>query len=195
MNGNACNGEEGAKRGFRPSFAIYHPNAKCSGCAIKMELHPAHDDTDGSIMLTLANQKTSARPGAFATFDWERRITVKLDFMDLIKMMQVLRGDSETIEDGKGLYHRNADGSSKINLRHIVEGAGGYLLEVYRNESGKPENDRACRLLLTPAEAYGVKLLFEDSIGVICFGLPKVVPHDVSAYRTKVREQRNAAVA
>ena len=27
--------------GFRPRLAIYHANAKGTGCAIKMELHPA----------------------------------------------------------------------------------------------------------------------------------------------------------
>lgn len=34
--------------GFRPRLALYHANAKGTGCAIKMELHPAHGATDGS---------------------------------------------------------------------------------------------------------------------------------------------------
>ena len=44
--------------GFRPRLAIYHANAKGTGCAIKMELHPAVGATDGSIFCTFAAQKT-----------------------------------------------------------------------------------------------------------------------------------------
>ena len=39
-------------------IGIYHANGKGTGCAIKIELHPAHDEVDGSVFIRLALQKT-----------------------------------------------------------------------------------------------------------------------------------------
>ena len=188
-----------ATTGFRPKFAIYHPNTKGTGCALKMSLHPAHDDRDGSIMMTLVPQKTvgdlHGPVKRFPTFDWEHDICVKLDFNDLCKMMQVFRGECESLEDGKGLFHRSPRYATRIVLRHMLEPTAGYSLEVYRNTPGGSEEDRRAHIFLMPWEALGVALAFEHSIGVICFGIPKVVPHDVTAYRQACREARNASAA
>lgn len=63
----------------RPALAFYHANAKGTGCAVKMTLHPATVDasgitTDGYIELTAANQMTVGnRLGpnpTFPKFDW-----------------------------------------------------------------------------------------------------------------------------
>ena len=48
-------------RRFRPKLSLYHANAKGTGGALKLELHPAHDATDGSIMAASACV-TWARP-------------------------------------------------------------------------------------------------------------------------------------
>lgn len=183
----------------RPKFAIFHPNAKGTGCAMTLDLHPAHGQKDGCIMAAFACQKSVGdRSGSvitYPTFDWENRICVKLDFNDLCKMLQVFRGECESIGDGKGLYHRSPKYSTRIVLRHLLEPVQGYSLEVYRNTPGRPDEDRSAHILLTPAEALGLGISFENSIGVICFGIPKVIPHDTSAYEGKVREMRHAASA
>ena len=183
----------------RPKLCIYHPSPNGNGCAVKMELHPAHDDTDGCMMMTFANQKTvGARNGGvskFATFDWENRITVKLDFSDICRMLQVFRGECESIEDGKGLFHHSPKYATKIMLRHMLEPRNGYSVEVYRNSLDKSAPDLHSHIMFTPAEAYGIAMSFESSIGVICFGIPKVIQHDVSAYRSQVRAMRNVSAA
>ena len=104
--------QEGTKRplgSFRPKLAFYHANARGTGGALQLELHPAHDDTDGSIMATFATQLTIGdRLGAvpvYPRFDWEGAITVKLDFTDISKMLQVFRGECEAPEDGRGHFH------------------------------------------------------------------------------------------
>ena len=158
-----------------------------------MELHPAHDDIDGSIMVTFANQiapddAKSDAPGdgyrRFARFDWQNRITIKLDFSDLCRILQVFRGECESIEDGKGLIHSSPGFLTKIQLRHIQEPKHGFMFEVYKNATDK-----------SGAEAYGLAMSFEASIGIICFGIPKVIPHDVSSYRSKMRAMRNGTAA
>jgi len=178
--------------GYRPQFAIYHPNGKGTGCALKMELHPAHGDVDGCIMMCLAQQKTvgdmRGPTRTFPTFDWENRICVKLDFADLCKFLQVFRGECESIEDGKGLYHRSMRYTTRIVFRHLIDPVQGYSLEVYRDTVGRPDESRMAHIVLNSWESLGVGISFENSIGLICFGIPKTVVSE----RAEEAEERNA---
>lgn len=181
---------------FRPKLAFYHATPKGTGCAATLELHPAHDDTDGSIMLCAANQMTIGnRMGpnpTFPRFDWENRICVKLDFNDLCAMLQVLRGECETINGDYGLYHRTAKATTKIQLRHLVDPVSGYSLELYKTPAGGGEETRA-HLLLSPAEALGLCEAIAGAMYLISFGIPMLVPHDTTAYRREAREVRDVA--
>lgn len=163
----------------RPTFTMYHPNGRGTGSAIRMELHPAHDDTAGSIMATIATQLTTGNcTGSmlvYPKFDWKGAITVKLDFTDISKMLQVFRGECESIEDGRGLFHKSTRGTTKITLRHIVEPINGYILEVYRKTSDSEDSN--AHIFLSPYEALGLATAIESSMGVICFGIPMVIPH------------------
>lgn len=183
---------------FRPSLTLYHPNAKGTGCALRMSLHPAHDDVSGCIMLTLANQLTAGDARGpnpvFPRFDWENRMTVKLDFDDITRMLQVFRGECESIADGRGLYHSTSAFTTKILLRHSVEPSAGYSLELYRNSRDGKDESRA-RIFLAPNEALGICCSVESSLGVIAFGIPMLVEHDVSEYRARERNARNATAA
>ncbi len=197
MNGNeridhAAREADGRK--FRPKLTFYHPNAKGTGGALQLELHPAHDDTDGSVWARVANQLTVGDPRgpspAYPRFDWEGAVCVKLDFNDLTKMLQVFRGECETLEEGRGLCHRGVRGVAHIHLRRMTEPRPGYMLEVYR--SGTPgSEDRSGRIFLRPNEALGFGLAIEGSMSVICFGIPFVVPRDATACRAAVKEQRH----
>lgn len=187
-----------AMREYRPNFAIYHPNGKGTGCALRMNLHPAHDRRDGCIMLELAPQRTVGDRRAaipkFPTFDWENRLVVKLGFADLCKMLQVLRGENGALEEGKGLYHRSARYATRIVLRRLTEPIQGYSLEIYRNSADKSDADRNARIVLSPWEALGIALAIEDSIGVVCFGIPKVVARE-SIGEIGNEESRDASAA
>ena len=175
MNETA-NDRASTPRAFRPKLAFYKANAKGSGCAMKMELHPAHGQTDGSIMVTLANQMTIGdRRGpnpTFPHFDWENAICVKLDFSDLSKMLQVFRGECESIEEGRGLVHRSPKGLAYIRLAHLIEPIPGYRLEV-EFFAGSGNSERRT-VMLMPCEALGLAAAIESSLGVICFGIPMV---------------------
>lgn len=169
--------QEGTKRplgSFRPKLAFYHANARGTGGALQLELHPAHDDTDGSIMATFATQLTIGdRLGAvpvYPRFDWEGAITVKLDFTDISKMLQVFRGECESIGDGQGLFHRAGCGQTRITLRHLVEPIVGYSLDLYRTLPGGQET--SSRFFFSPAEALGLTEAVCGSMAVICFGIP-----------------------
>jgi len=199
MNDTTRNADTPAKVGqYRPSLAFYHANARGTGCAMKLSLHPAHDDTDGCIMMTMANQRTigdrvSPNP-VYPTFDWEGRLTVKLDFTDLSRIVQVFHGERESLGDGKGLYHQTARFSTSIVLRHIIEPESCYSFELYRkSKDGKDES--SARIVLSDTEAFGLCRAMENSFGVISFGIPMLVEHDTTAYRREAREARNANAA
>lgn len=183
---------------YRPEMTFYHPNVKGTGCAVSMNLHPAHDDVDGSIMMKVANQASvgdsrGPRP-TFARFDWERAICVKLDFSDLCQVLMVFRGVTEAAGDGRGLYHRSPKAATRIVLRHLVEPVSGYSLELYRTPADGSGESRA-HILLTPAEAHGLCEAIAGSMSVICFGIPTVIAHDTTAYQESVREARHVGAA
>ena len=87
-------GTDVAQPAFRPKLAFYHANSRGTGGAVSMDLHPAHGNKDGCIMMRIANQMTIGnRQGpnpTFPRFDWENAIVVKLGFDDLCQILQDL---------------------------------------------------------------------------------------------------------
>ena len=193
MNGN--NGEDRGQQQaigrYRPNLCLYHANAKGTGSALKMNLHPAHDNTDGSIMLTIANQMTVGNRAAprptFATFDWENAICVKLDFGDLTQLLQVMRGMCESVNDGKGLYHRSHRGATSVRFCHRIDPVPGYLLEVFRKPFDGEEAECRASFVFSSAEALGVCEAVSGAMCIVAFGIPMLVPHDTAAYRNALR--------
>ena len=183
---------------YRPSLAFYRASPKGTGSAVKMNLHPAHDDVDGSIMLTIANQLTVGnRMGpnpTFPTFDWENAITVKLDFNDLTQILQVLRGETESINEGKGLYHRSPRGATGIRFYHLIDPVPGYALDISR-KAGKEGEETRAHFLFGPAEALGICEAIAGAIYIVAFGIPMLVPHDTTAYKATTKAMRHAAAA
>jgi len=199
MNETTTNPKYTNPEEFRTRFAIYHPNAKGTGCALKMELHPAHGNHDGCIMMCLARQKSvgdfRGTVRKFATFDWDNRICVKLDFSDICKMLQVMRGECESLEDGKGLYHRTDKYSTRIVFRHLIEPINGYSLEIYRDTIGKPDETSSAHIILNGWEALGIDMSMENSIGLICFGIPKVMAREAGFDNAAEEDARALAEA
>lgn len=199
MNGETTNMQQGRTTGqYRPSLRFYHPNGKGSGGAVEMNLHPAHDNVGGSIMMKIANQcaigDTRGATPTFARFDWENAICVKLDFNDLCKILQVFRGECETIDGDRGIYHQTSRASTKIQLRHLVEPICGYSLEVYRN-SRQGDCSSHGHIILSHAEALGLSEAIAGSMSVVAFGIPMLVEHDTSAYEAQERRFRDASAA
>lgn len=184
---------------YRPRLALYHTSSKGLGSALKLELHPAHDDTEGSIMLTLSNQMTvgdlrGANP-VYPRFDWENAAHIKLGFNDLCAMLQVFRGEIETVNDGKGFYHNSPTWTTRIGFKHLIEPVSGYSLEVYRTPRNREGEAVRYHFLFSPSEAIGICEAISDSMGIVAFGIPMVIPHDTSAYETKLKEMRKANAA
>lgn len=199
MNANNENTERRTLGQYRPNLCFYHASPKGTGSAVKMNLHPAHDDEDGCVMLTLANQMTVGNPRGevptYSRFDWENSLCVKLDFSDLTQMLQVFRGECESINDGKGLYHRTAKATTGIRLSHMLDPVSGYRLEIYRKGYGEGCNENHGCMLFSNAEALGLCEALAGSLYLVCFGIPMLVPHDTAQYKAAQKAMRNVCAA
>ena len=176
MNANETTTAQPFVRRTRKVF--YHPNGKGTGSALQLELHPAHEDTEGSVFLTMAPQRTigmrTADDTVHPTFDWRNAVCLKLDLMDLAQILQVLRGVQESLADGKGLFHRSSNASAIIKFEHRIEPVPGYLLDV----SKKPLTGDLMRVnfFFRPAEAFACALMIEQALVYVAFGIPTVIP-------------------
>ena len=151
----------------RPAITICHANARGTGTALRLELHPARLDVEGSILATIAPQNTT-KP--VAEFDWENSISVRLGFLELAKILQVFRGQYESIDDGKGLYHRTINGFTVVRLYHRIEPIGGYVLDV----AHKPNDGETVRLVfsMTYDEAFALAESIDHAMLYVAFGVP-----------------------
>ena len=161
----------------RPRLEFYHPNAKGTGCAMAMALRPADSTHSGFIAVSIANQLTvgnsmGANP-TFPTFDWENSVDFVLDFDALCAILQVLRGETESIGDGHGIFHKYKDYCQKIQLRHLIDPVCGYSFGVFETKANGGEEKRV-HMLLSPAESLGICEAIASSMYLITFGKPQL---------------------
>lgn len=152
----------------RPATTMYHANARGTGTALRLELHQARLDVEGSILATIAPQKVQ-QPHV-ASFDWDGAISVRLELLDLAKILQVFRGRYESINDGKGLYHFTTNGCKVVRLEHRIEPVGGYVLSIsYRPYGG----ETVCLVFaMTDDEAFALAEAIDHAMLYVAFGVP-----------------------
>ena len=160
----------------RPCLRFYHPNAKGTGCAMVMKLRPADFTRDGFIVASFANQMTVGNPTddnpTFPKFDWKNKVDVVLGFNDLCAILQVLRGEKESICDGRGIFRKYKECCQRIQLRHVIDPVYGYLFEVFEDTPANRGDGRRMHIFLSPAEALGVCESIAGSMYLIAFGSP-----------------------
>lgn len=149
---------------------MYHPNARGTGSAMKLELAPAKGEIDGSMSVTLAPQVSVGSSVTNPGFDWTKSVSVKLTIFELARFIQVLRGMEESIEDGKGLFHRTTTANIVVKFEHRIEPIPGYLLDV----SEKPYDGDVKRVWfhLRQNEALAILMVIEQSLSMLAFGVP-----------------------
>lgn len=158
-----------------PCLRFYHPNGKETGCAMVMKLRQADTTGGGYIVVSFANQMTVGNPTGdnptFPKFDWENRVDVVLDFNDLCVILQVLRGETESVYEGRGIFHEYKECCQKIKFSHIVEPVCGYMFEVVEVSANGGEEKRV-HMLMSSAESLGIYEAITGSMHLIAFGSP-----------------------
>ena len=141
----------------------------------RLEFHPARPERDGCFFLEMARQKTvparTENGRHAATFDWEHKVTVKLGLLDICSLLLVLEGKCEQAGNGRGgLFHDTAEANTVINLRQQTEPVAGLALDVSRKHKRGDGEVQRVRVLLTPAEALGLRCVFQSAIFPMIFG-------------------------
>ena len=160
-----------------PCLRFWHPNGKGTGCAMVMKLRPADATQDGFIVVSFASQMTVGNPNGdnptFPKFDWENSVDVVLDFNDLCAILQVLRGETESVREGRGIFHKDEECCQTIKFSHVVEPVCGYMFDVFEFHTKGGEEKRV-RMLLSPAESLGICESIAGSMHLIAFGAPRL---------------------
>ncbi len=164
------------------NFRLYHASMKPeSGSALELELKPAHNRREGYFFLTIAPQQGEIAPNAqgrrTARFDWGKKLTAKLGLPDILAMLLLLRGESETLNpNGRGLFHQTDKATMVVGLEPHREQNGVYwvFLSKKPREPGQAQVRRA--FLLSRAEALAFRLILEQTLVPLVYGFPAQVP-------------------
>ena len=160
-----------------PCLRFYHPNGRGTGCAMVIKLRPADATNDGFIVVSFANQMTVGNPTGdnptYPTFDWENSVDIVLDFNDLCVILQVLRGETESIGNDHGIFHKCKEYCQRIQLRHLIDPVCGYSFDVLET-SANGSDEKRMHMLLSPVESLGICESIAGSMYLIAFGRPSL---------------------
>ena len=170
----AASAEAATRRIYKQPLTLFHPNTKGTGAAIRLEprINTREGDNYNCFFLEMARQKSSPNAGEgdsrAASFDWQNKITVKLNFTDLCEFLAVLEGKAAQAGSKRdGLYHRNGDTSTLITFS--PQESGGYAIGLSRKRAGDEEPSRV-RMILSEIEAVGLRHIL--AVGLFFITLP-----------------------
>jgi hypothetical protein len=159
----------------RGRVAFYHPNGKGTGSALQVELRLSRngEDRHNCMFFEMARQKTAAmktedgrKP---ATFDWETKVTVKLEFTDICELLTVLEGKADHAGGAHdGIYHEAGNANAIIAFKRNAEPPG-YLLGISKRTKAGEQVFRG-QLVLSEAEAIGLRCLLQSSLFPMTLG-------------------------
>ncbi len=128
--------QEGAppqgERQYAPSWTIYKPRKDGGGCASSWEL----DLKKGCVWMAMAPQIGKMEGDDNAKFDWKNKRQIKLGLADIGELVSVLQrrqdgagppSNREGSSKHRGLYHKNASGSTTLAFDKANQGTGWYL--------------------------------------------------------------------
>lgn len=154
-------------------YTIYHPNAKGTGSALSLSPHIANamDREEGHIILGIALQTSTGNEvdgkPTFPRFAWDKQITVRLDPVDVMEIIRVIKGEQETINDGKGLWSRRD--KCAVEVRHLIAPVPHFALTFTTTEQNGGKT--TCGINLTPPEAETICLALTYAMGPMVFGI------------------------
>jgi hypothetical protein len=155
-------------------LTFFHPNAAGNGVSLQLEprVNRREGDRYNCFFFEMAAQKTlPGRDGekrGFATFDWENKLAVKMDFADICELLLVLEGKQERVGGQKnGLYHDSDKANTVITFGKIPD-KGGYSFGLSRKDKDSGQLTRLS-IGLSEAEAVGLKHVMQAGLFFITF--------------------------
>lgn len=151
-------------------LAFYNPNARGTGGALKFEVIPADEYGNGYLLMTIAGQSPLDPNGGksvYPRFDWSNAVCVKLDITETAQVLGVLRGESESLNDGNGLVSHGKNGeTTTFRMCHIIKPHSGYSFEVIKHGTSISPNI----LLNSIGQGLALEVALESAIGIMAWG-------------------------
>lgn len=153
-------------------FTIYHPNAKGTGSALSITPYcaDAAERVDGHIILAIATQTSTGNEvegnPTFPRFAWDKMIAVRLDPVEVMEIIRVIRGEQEAINDGEGLWSRRE--KCGVDVRHHIDPMPHFAVTFTTKEQNGGKTIRSINL--TPTEAETICLALTYAMGPMVFG-------------------------
>ena len=157
----------------RTVWKIERPNGKGTGGMVRFSLHPANAGTAGYILMEIAPQSTIGTRGEPSEYAEGKKIPVMLGYDVIAKIIHVLRGNTESLDDGKGLFLRTDDASFILKMEHRIEPVPRYWMEVKRQKVGEHDMD-AVSVCLTCMDATAMESVFSSALLYVTLGVPSV---------------------
>lgn len=158
---------------YKQGLRYYHPSASGRGAALQLEPHFSNQARDryNCFFLEMAAQQTSMGSSSdsqkHATFNWQDKLTVKLDFTDICELLVVLEGRSQRVGGARGgLFHQHGDVNTIISCQKGDK--SGYLLGLSRKDMQSGRTKRI-HMLLSEAEAVGLRHVLQSSLFFLSF--------------------------
>lgn len=149
----------------RPAFGLFHSRGRGR--------RPATGLSNGFVAVSLAAQNGGEPP--YPTFGWADAIEMRLDLVEVAEVLMVLRGYTESLRDGKGIFRRSETGCTVVQVAFRGETVPGYFVEITKKsvvggQAARKVGIRKVGIRLTMGEAFALSLALEGSMGRIAFG-------------------------
>lgn len=130
---------------------LRHPNDKGTGSALRIAYVRELGAKSRTLTVAIAPQNC----GGGVPFVWDCGVSFALDFTDAAHVLQVFRGECESINEHKGLFHTTLDATNVFQMKHDILPTFGYVIEISNQFTDTHEIHRG-RFVLTPAESLGL---------------------------------------
>lgn len=146
----------------KPTLRFYKPNGRGTGSAIEFKFYPATENGEGEIFVRIARQVANNDP---MWFDFDKASGFKLRFEDVCRVLQVIRGETESVNDYGGKPITDAFGK-EFHFRHCVESVCFYEFRIKSDQTGYD-----VKFEMNNAQALGLCVVLEDCLPKMAFGV------------------------
>lgn len=159
----------GEKTKYFPDFRIYKPKQTGDGAASRLQVKVAEAKFGPRCYIFWETVKQTGfdenKNASFAWKDETKRITMKLEEVDVGELLSVLNRQKEAAGSKNGLYHQTEKGNTVMSFaRYAKEGmAPSFALAISRKNKG---DTQALKIqhMISMSEAMVLKLLLEDGV-------------------------------
>lgn len=135
-----------------PEVAIIHNNVRGTGSTFKLSMTSADINGAGCVEISISHQTGG---------DGHQ---VRLGLVDVCKLLQVFRGECESVDDGRGIIAKDGESFVRVCLDHKFDPIPCYHLTITNADDTASFN-------FTSAESYGIVALLERGVSFISLGL------------------------